>query len=144
MAQSLDLQFDRIKRVFRTNEIPRVTDETLHIYFEHLKENLECPCVLTGIESMGYFSWEERFSFGYGSEKEHERLRREKGSFRDQYKLKTFDAVVDGEWDILVKVERIPHRKRFTIPLSELEVVDKTSRNYQLLHDYTVWFVNWH
>ena len=143
MTQSLDLQFDRIKHVFKTQEIPRVTDETLHIYFEYLKENLECPCVLTGIESMGYFSWEERFSFGYGSEKEHERLRREKGSFRDQYKLKTFDAVVDGEWDILVKVERIPHRKRFTIPLSELEAVDKTSRDYQLLHDYTVWFVNW-
>lgn len=144
MTQSLDPQFDRIKQVFKAKEIPRVSAQALHIYLKYLKENLECPCLLTGIESMGFFSWEERFSFGYGSEEEHERLRRERGSFRDKYELKASEDIVDGGWDILAKVERIPHRKRFKIPLSELRAVDKTSRNYQLLDDYSIWFVNWH
>ena len=67
MNEYNDPQFERIKAVFNTQEIPCVTGETLHRYFEYLKENLTCPCMLTGIESIGYFSWEERFSFGHGS-----------------------------------------------------------------------------
>jgi hypothetical protein len=136
-------QFDRIRQVFGTDEIPRVTGETLKIYFEYLKERLACPCILTGIESLSFFGWEARFSFGYGSEEEYQRLRRQEGSFRDKYELPEFEAVVDEEWNILVNVQRIPYRKRFTIPLSELQVVDKSSANYQLLNDYTVWYVNW-
>ena len=62
---------------------------------------------------------------------------------KDKYELKEFDATVDGEWDILVKVQRIPYRKRFEIPLSQLQAVDKSSRNCQLLKDYTDWYVNW-
>ncbi|SHN92547.1 hypothetical protein BHECKSOX_1013 [Bathymodiolus heckerae thiotrophic gill symbiont] len=57
----------RILQIFETNEIPTVSDETLEIYIEYIKKNIICPCVLTGIESMGYFSWEERYSFGYGN-----------------------------------------------------------------------------
>jgi hypothetical protein len=140
----IDDQFERIKAVFCTAEIPAVTGATLHIYFEHLKANLTCPCMLTGIESIGYFGWEERFMFGYGTQVEYQRLRREKGSYKEQYELRTLeDATVDEDWDILAQVERIPHRKRFTIPLSELEAVDENSNNYQLLNDYTVWRVNW-
>ena len=140
----IDEQFERIKAAFNTAEIPTVTSPTLHRYFEYLKANLTCPCILTGIESMGYFSWEERFEFGYGSKGEYQRLKRERGSYRDQYELHTLeDATVDQDWDILVKVERIPHRKRFTIPLSELQAIDEESDTYQLLNDYTVWYVNW-
>ena len=140
----IDEQFERIEAVFNTSEIPAVAGPTLHQYFEYLKANLTCPCMLTGIESIGYFGWEERFEFGYGSKGEYQRLRRERGSYHDQYELRTLeDATVDEDWDILVKVERIPHRKRFTIPLSELEAVDEDSDNYQLLNDYTVWYVNW-
>ena len=145
MSEHTPPQFERIKAVFNTREIPDVTGETLHTYFEYLKENLICPCMLTGIESMGYFVWEERYSFGYGSKEEYERQRQKNGSFTDKYELGTLDdATVDKEWDILVNVQRIPYRKRFTIPLSELQAIDKASRNYQLLHDYSVWFVNWH
>jgi hypothetical protein len=63
---AIDEQFERIKAVFRTQEIPPVTSENLDRYFEYLKENLTCPCMLTGIESIGHFGWEERFEFGYG------------------------------------------------------------------------------
>ena len=140
----IDEQFERIQAIFNTSEIPTVTGPALRQYFEYLKANLTCPCMLTGIESMGYFGWEERFEFGYGSKSEYQRLRRARGSYHDQYELRTLEnATVDEDWDILVKVERIPHRKRFTIPLSELQAVDEDSHNYQLLKDYTVWYVNW-
>lgn len=145
MSEYSNPQFKRIRAVFTTQEIPSVAGETLRRYFDYLKENLVCPCLLTGIESLGYyFSWEERFVFGYGDKEEYKRLRRERGSYKDKYELRSLDdAAVDEAWDILVNVQRIPYRKRFTIPLSELQAVDRTSRNYQLLKDYTVWYVNW-
>ncbi len=82
MVEYSDPQFERIKAAFNAQEIPRVTGETLRTYFEYLKENLTCPCTLTGIESIKYFGWEARYSFGYGSKKERERLRREKGHLK--------------------------------------------------------------
>lgn len=136
-------QDNRIRQVFGTKEIPRVNADTLQTYFNYLKENLDVPCLLTGIESLGYFGWEARYSFGYGDKADYERLRKKEGSYKDKYELSEFDATLDVEWDILVNVKRIPYRKRFTIPLSELQAVDKTSKNYQLLNDYTVWFINW-
>lgn len=141
---SANEQFERIRAVFQTVAIPAVTDQTLHIYLDYLKAHISCPCLLTGMESMGFFKWEERYSFGLGSEEEHQRLRQERGSFRDQYELLTLaNAVTKGWGDIMVKVQRLPHRKRFTIPLSELQAVDQTSPQYQFLNDYSVWYVNW-
>ena len=141
---SANEQFERIRTIFQAAVIPAVTDQTLHIYRDYLTAHVSCPCLLTGMESMGFFKWEERYSFGFGSEEEHQRLRQERGSFRDQYELLTLaNAVTKGWGDIMVKVQRLPHRKRFTIPLSELQAVDKTFPHYQLLNDYSVWYVNW-
>jgi hypothetical protein len=140
----VDEQIERIKVVFNKPEIPAVTGSTLQHYCKYLRANLKCPCVLTGIESMGYFAWEERYEFGYGSKRDYQRMRQERGSYKDQYELRTLDnATVEADWDILVQVERIPHRKQFTIPLSELESVDKGTDNHKILNDYTVWYVNW-
>jgi hypothetical protein len=140
----LDAQTERIKKIFGTDEVPDVNQDTLRAYFAYLKKNISLPCKLTGIESLGYFHWEERYSFGYGSKEEYERLRKERGSFKDTYELVTMnDARVEGEWDIIVVVYRIPYRKKFEIPLSELQAKDEGSANYQLLDDYSVWFVNW-
>lgn len=141
---NFDEQEQRILQVFDAEEVPPVEADTLRTYFNYLKENLEVPCLLTGIESMGYFSWEERYEFGYGSKADYERLRQERGSYRDQYALETFEATLDVDWDILVKVRRTSDGQRFTVPLSELKAVDETAENSQLLNDYTVWFVNWH
>ena len=93
---------------------------------------------------MGYFSWEERFDLGFGSKKEYKILRSERGSYKDNYELKNFDdALIENKYDILVKVQRIPQMKKFSIPLSELQAVIKSSHNYQLLNDFTVWIVNY-
>ena len=143
-SASFDLQEERIKQVFNAAEIPEVNDSTLKIWLDYLEQNLQLPCLLEGIESIGYFGWEERFQFGYGSEVEHKRLRRKYGSLQDTFELKVFNGKIEPDWDILVTVRRIGDNKRFTIPLSELEAVDKQSANATLLNDYTVWFVNWH
>jgi hypothetical protein len=142
MAKSMDEQFERIKKVFAKDKIPSVSASTIKIYFKYLQDNLTFPCLLTGIESIGFFRWEERFSFGYGSKDEYEELRKKQGSFRDTYELTDFDAIAD-DWDILVTVYRVPHHKKFIIPLSELRSTDKASKNYQYLDDYSVWRVNW-
>ena len=98
------------------------------------------PCIVTGIEDMGCFGWEERYNFGGGSEKEYSRLRKSKPSFRDKYSLLKFDDdITDG---IYVAVQRISDKKKFFLPLEDLEAVDENSINYQLIHDYVVWYVN--
>jgi len=138
------VDFPGITQVFGADEIPRVTPKTLKVYFNYLQKHLSLPCILTGIESIGYFGWEERFEFGYGSKKDYERLREERGSLNDNYELATLgNARLDRDSGIVVVVNRLPKRKRFEIPLSELKAEDKASDNYELLDDYSVWFVNW-
>jgi hypothetical protein len=39
-------------------------------------------------------------------------------------------------------MKRVSDKKKFTLPLAELKAADKRSKNYQLLDDYSVWFVN--
>jgi hypothetical protein len=46
------------------------------------------------------------------------------------------------EEDIGAKVRRISDSKKFVLGLSELKAIDKKSKNYELLDDYSVWFVN--
>ena len=138
-----DEQEERLRQVFGSEEVPSVEADTLRTYFNYIQENIELPCLLTGIESMGYFGWEERFEFGYGSKSDYEKIRDERGSYHDQYELNEFDGEIEPGWDIWVDVKRTSDDKQFTIPLSELEAVDKTSSNYELLNDYTVWIVNW-
>lgn len=140
----IDEKCSRIKSVFNLDEVPEITEKNLKHYLEWLKLKFTCPCTLTGIESMGYFSWEEKYDFGYGNPQRYMKMKKERGSYKEYYELQDFDnAKVKEDCDILVVVFRVSDRKRFIIPLSELKVVDENSDNYQLLNDYTVWFVNW-
>lgn len=139
-----DEQYSRIKSVFNLAEIPEVTEKNIKHYFGWLKLKLICPCILTGIESMGHFSWEEQYEFGYGNPKDYEKIKKERGSYKENYELKELDnAKVEGDWDILVSVVRVSDKKKFILPLSELQAADENSKSYQLLNDYTVWYVNW-
>jgi hypothetical protein len=145
-VSNYDEQSERIQSVFNRSEIPEVSEKHLEHYLKWLKGKLTLPCLLTGIESLGYFGWEERYSFGYGSPKEYEKLKKQRGSYTESYELKTLDnAKIGGvlDWNILASVVRVSDQKQFTIPLSELQAIDESSKNYQLLNDYTVWYVNW-
>lgn len=122
------------------NNLAEFNDETLVIYGNYLKENLEFPCYLTGSED---FSWEESYVVRYMSQKEHDELRKKKASYLDTFKL--LELIVDpDEWTELgVKVQRMEDGKKFELSLSSLEATDLLCKNYQLLSDYSYWFANY-
>ncbi len=109
-------------------------------YSRRLQQHLEFPCQLTGIED---FDWEEYYVIGPGSKAEHERLRKTRPSCMDTYDLLSFDDDVDPDSGLLVHVRRVSDKKTFLLPLADLEATKKKTKNYQLLDDYAVWFVNW-
>lgn len=112
--------------------------------------NPDSPCVLiichhTGIED---FRWEELYVFGPDNKKEYEQLKKTQPSYTDRYELFEIVRNAESPWvmcyeeDVGAGVRRISDGKKFLLGLSELEATDKKSRNYHLLDDYSVWFVN--
>src|SRR6266446_5503420 len=136
----LDKQDQRIANIFGTQDVPDVDTDTLERYLAYLTQHLALPCQLTGIED---FDWEEYYVIGPGSKAEYERLRKTRPSYLDTYDLLSFEDDVDLDEGILVHVRRISDKKKFLLPLANLEATQKKSPQYQLLDDYAVWFVNW-
>jgi hypothetical protein len=122
---------------------PKVTEETLALSLDYLKQHLEVPCQLTGIESRGCFAWEESYIFGRRRPKEYAQRKKQQPSYTDTYALLRFEEAYDAYEGIDVQVKRISDKKRFVLPLAALKATEEQSKNYQLLHDYVVWFVNW-
>jgi hypothetical protein len=83
------------------------------------------------------------YVIGPGSKAEHERLRKTRPSSMDTYDLLSFEEEVNPDDGILVHVRRVSDKKKFLLPLANLEAAQKKSPNYQLLDDYAVWLVNW-
>ena len=114
------------------------SDEHLQVYLEYLKNNVEHPCLVTGMED---FPWEEKYVFGYGDEREYEELKKTNPSYKDTFTLIEFELVTKAE-RIFATIERVTDKKRFSLPLEDLEAKSKKSPNYQLLDDYSSWYVN--
>lgn len=124
------------------DDLPEVNEATLQVYYEYLKTHLSKKCTVTGRESVGYFSWEERFEWGQGSQAEYKKLKKTRGSYQDKYqllKLLTFNQR-DG---IIVAVRRSKDGAWFEIPLGDLEVVDESHASWQLIEDYGMWICNY-
>jgi hypothetical protein len=134
----LDEQDKRIKQILGRFDMEVSEDSSLK-YMDYLKRNIEFPCQLTGIED---FPWEEYYAFGPGSKKEYEKLKKKQPSYKDTFNLVGFENELDENNDILVKVERLSDKKKFILSLADLKSSDGESKNYQLLDDYSVWFVN--
>ena len=49
-------QDQRVADILGKKEVPNVTDETLERFLAYLKQHLEVPCLVTGIEDMGCFA----------------------------------------------------------------------------------------
>jgi hypothetical protein len=98
-----DKQRQRLADLFGTEGVPAVKTETLERYLDHLKQNLELPCQLTGIED---FPWEAIYVVGPGDREEHEQLRQTQPSYLDTYELLSFGDIT---WrsGIMVNVRRV-------------------------------------
>jgi hypothetical protein len=142
----MDTQEERIAQIIADGDVDNEekqekSTETIAKYLHYLKENIELPCIVTGIED---FPWEEKYVFGYGNKKEYEKLKKENPSYKDKFEI--LDFIVDEDYSdeqIFVSAKRISDQKEFILDLDYLNAVDKKSKNYQLLDDYAVWYVNY-
>jgi len=137
----LDKQMKRVADILGCiSEVSEVSVSSLSAYLAYLNKNLEQPCYLTGTED---FSWEEKYVFGYGSKQEYEKLKKKHPSYTDIFELLSLEDIVDEGYGILAKLKRTTDKKKFTLPLADLESTDKKSKNYQLIDDFSVWFSNY-
>ncbi len=131
-------QQKRIVSILGTKKL-NVTRKTLSTYFKYLKNHVEIPCQLTGIED---FEWEEAYLFGFGSKREYEELKKTQPSYTDKFSIISYLEDIEEWYGLLVRVQRISHKKQFIPPLADLKSTERKSGNCQLLDDYSVWFVN--
>ena len=140
-----DLQEKRIESIVGNPEEVDF-DEARNIYYQYLTENLDLPCEVTGIEDFG---WEEFYVFGPGSKKEYEHLKKDQPSYTDRYQLLSISTELESEWimywedDLAGHVKRLSDGKEFVLGLSELKAVDKKSKQYEILDDFSFWVVNY-
>jgi hypothetical protein len=116
-----------------------VSEENHNRFLDYLAEHIKTPCVLTGAEN---FSWEEPYLLGIFDQTEYEKLKKERPSSADQFKLIRLEGI-DDRWGILVKVRRISDKKIFIIPLWELKTADKKDRNHPFIDAYSNWMSNY-
>ena len=121
-------------------EMQEKSSETVVKYLYYLKKNIEFPCIVTGLED---FPWEEKYVFGPGNIKEYEKLKKDNPSYKDKFEILDFFEDEDYDEQILVNATRLSDQKEFILELDYLKAVDKKSKNYQLLDDYSVWYVNY-
>jgi len=133
-----DKQEQRITAILGTDNLT-VTLKSLTLYREYLRINLDTPCIMTGIED---FPWEERYVFGFNDQAEYEALKKKQPSYTDTFELKRFEDLIDEGHGILVKVKRVIDNQRFVLDLTSLKAIDEKSKNFMLLDDYSVWFIN--
>lgn len=117
-----------------------VTKTNLKKYLKYLKQNIQYPCVVTGMDE---FEWEEYYTMGPGSKKEYQNLKKTKPSHTDKFNILRLNDTLDAENGILAEVERTSDKKKFTLPLAELESVVEESLNTDLLEDYSMWFFSY-
>ncbi len=144
---NVDDQYDRIYEILDVEDAEdensaAVNIENLGKYLAYLKNEIKFPIVVTGIEDLGCFGWEEYYTWGPGSQKEYEKLKKKYPSFSDEYELLSFDEDFYEDEGLSVNVRRISDNKKFSLTLADLETVEKNSTNAQLLKDYAVWHTN--
>ena len=139
-----DHQNERIKQILGDTKNVDFED-SVDTFFEYLQSHLSLPCEVTGVED---FRWEEYYVIGPGDRSEYDELKKTQPSYTDKYQLYKIIRNAESEWamhydaDLGACVKRISDDKEFVLGLSEIDAIDKKSKNYELLYDYSVWFVN--
>ena len=129
----------RISKILCSTAIDVGVKNTLK-YLEYLKQNLVLPCGVTGKEE---FPWEQEYLSGSGSKREYERLKKTQPSYTEIFQIVGLRDCIYKNDGIVVDVARLTDKQTFVIPLLDLELIDESSANHQLLEDYTLWFINY-
>src|SRR5215813_9930898 len=85
------------------------------------------PIALLGLSETNTIGY---YTFGPGSKKEYEQLKKTRASYTDTYALLGFNDEVDPDDGLLVHVRRLADKKKFTLTLSDLQATDEQSKNY--------------
>ncbi len=138
----IDALDSRIRDV--VGEDAQSIEERLERFFQHLDDRLELPATVRGSEDFG---WEEHYLFGPGEHAEYEHRRQSQPSCQDVFELTSIAIDVESNWimrhnDIAAQVKRKSDGEEFWLGLSDLEVLDKESKNNHLLRDFGTWFAN--
>ncbi len=119
----------------------QVHEETALKYLNYLSQTLKFPCHLKGVED---FPWEEEYLIGGGSKKKYEKLKKENPSYLDTFELiELLPGFEEENFDLLAHVKRLSDNEKFQIGLSWLEAINEKDSNPELLHDYSVWHINY-
>lgn len=105
----------RLRRVFGTREAPEVTEDSLALFQEFLRNWLEEPC----------------FVF----------VAQEDGAPFEALELLEVSEEFDVEQGLLATVRRTSDSKQFELPLAQLECPVEDATNHELIDDYCQWFV---
>ncbi len=110
----------------------------------HLVASLRLPCEVTGSED---FQWEEGYVITGLLAQEYARLKKTQPSYRDRYELLEVMPDAPSPWklcdaDLVARARRISDGRVFLLGLSELEAVDRTTPEAELLRAYSAWFGN--
>jgi hypothetical protein len=71
-------------------------------------------------------------------------LKKTKPSYTDIFSMNSIDSHYDGVHGLFARVTRLSDKKRFQLPLADMKALEKKSPEYQLIEDYSVWFINYH
>ncbi len=141
MELELDEQDMRVAKILGKADAD-VSGKTLKKYFKYLTEKLTASFELTGSEN---FSWEEPYIWGTRSQREYDRMKEAHASYKDKFELINLldpDDADDDTYGLMARVRRIKDAKNFTLPLCDLGAANEKAKYFQLLDDYSYWFVN--
>ncbi len=107
-------QSDRIKNVLNKCDDLSVGSETMQTYFLFLSKNLSLPC---DVVTVGEY---------------------------ERYQLELLENSEDELFGLLGKVKLLSDESKISmIPLCDLKAVNNRSENFEMLNDYTAWFINY-
>ncbi|MCW5211467.1 hypothetical protein VU04_00980 [Desulfobulbus sp. TB] len=97
-------------------------------WLEHLQEVLQFPF------EAEVFEWQEEGPLQEGDQVTVVSI------YEDEEEYDIFDDDIEDIYGILVSLRH--GRKTYEFPLCDLEVLDKSSPNYEPVQDYAIWFAN--
>lgn len=114
-----------------------VNEKNLKKFQKYLNKNLEMPCEVVAMDGYNEDDYKQDMDF-----KNRGKLSVTVPDEGEEYEMVEVDNYLDNKYGILVEVMRISDRKKLTVPLAQLEVIDPDdeSPNYDLLDIYSLWF----